>query len=343
MQTNSRSSRAIEISAPARIHIDLIDMSGQLSRINGSVGLAIDEPRCRLRISAAPGLEIVGVAAEDEAFVRREIDYAVRKLDLEDTNFRLEISSAAPRHVGLGSGTQWQLALLAILSRFFGRTSSLMEIARHSTRGRTSGIGVHAFQVGGFIVDGGRRVDSARPAFKPSSFADPGDLPPLIFRCDFPDDWGIVLFVPEDFAGLSGEEERSFMERNTPIPGEEVARVCHSLLMETMPSILEQDFDAFCASVSRLQSVGWKARHWARSDLAGLARVADSLTRSGIGGVGLSSTGPSLFGFYRKTTFPDREALRSRLMSDLGRIARGELLVTEGANHGATLIALADA
>lgn len=341
MQKNCRSSSAIEISAPARIHIDLIDMSGQLSRINGSVGFAVEEPRCHLRISSASRLEIVGAEPDDHAYIRREFEYAARKLELQDTNFRLEVLSLIPRHVGLGSGTQFQLALLAILSRFCGETSSLAEIAHYSTRGRTSGIGVHAFHSGGFIVDGGRRIESAEPTFKPSSFADPGNLPPLLFHHEFPSNWGVVLFIPETFTGLSGEEERSFMERNTPVPGEEVAQVCHSLLMETMPALLEEDLDVFCESISRLQNVGWKARHWARPDLSGLRQVAECLTRQGIGGVGLSSTGPTLFGFYCKTKFPNREELRSKLVDGMSSVARGDLLITDAANHGAKLTAFA--
>lgn len=341
MQTNCRSSNAIEISAPARIHIDLIDMSGKLSRINGSVGFAVEEPRCHLRISSAATLEIVGGDSSEHAYIRRELDYAATKLELQDTNFRLEVLRSSPRHVGLGSGTQWQLALLALLSRFYGRTASLAEIARYSTRGRTSGIGIHAFHSGGFIVDGGRRIQSGRPTFKPSSFAEPGDLPPLLFHRLFPSNWGVVLFIPETYSGLSGEEERSFMERNTPIPSEEVAQVCHSLLMETMPALVEEDLTAFCESVSRLQHVGWKARHWGRPDLSGLSQAAECLTRLGVGGVGLSSTGPSLFGFYCKTRFPNREELRSRLADGMNAVAKGDLLITDGANRGAELSAVA--
>lgn len=341
MQTNCRSSNAIEITAPARIHIDLVDMSGNLSRINGGVGFAVEEPRCHLRISPASSLEIVGGDPGDQAYIRRELRFAASKLELPDTNFRLEVLSSTPRHIGLGSGTQWQLALLALLGRFGGKVSSLAEIASYSTRGRTSGIGAHAFQSGGFIVDGGRKVESEQPAFKPSSFADPGQLPPLLFHRAFPDNWGVVLFVPQAFAGLSGEEERSFMERNTPIPADEVAQVCHSLLMETMPALVEGDLEVFCESITRLQDVGWKARHWARPDLHGLRQAADCLTRIGIGGVGLSSTGPTLFGFYCKKEFPDREELRRRLASGMDSAARGRLLITNGANRGAELSAVA--
>lgn len=339
MRTNCRSSSVIEISSPARIHIDLVDMSGRLGRINGSVGFAIESPRCHLRIAAASELEIVGIEPNEHPYVRRELEYAANTLGLPDTNFRLEVLSSIPRHAGLGSGTQWQLALLAILSRFSDKKMSLEETARYSTRGRTSGIGVHSFHSGGFIVDGGRRIGASQPAFKPSSFADPGDLPPLLFHRAFPSTWGVVVFVPEGFGGLSGEEERSFMERNTPIPSEEVAHVCHALLMETMPALLETDLEGFCNSVTRMQKVGWKARHWARSDLAGLEQVAECLTRLGIRGVGLSSTGPTLFGFYCKTKFPNPETLRSKLIDGLSSVALGDLHITDGANRGANLIA----
>ena len=341
MRKNCRSSSVLEISTPARIHIDLVDMSGRLSRINGSVGFAIEYPRCHLRIAAASELEIVGIEPDEHSYIRRELEYAASKLGLQDTNFRLEVLSSIPRHAGLGSGTQWQLALLALLGRFCDKEIPMKETARYSTRGRTSGIGVHSFHSGGFIVDGGRRIESSRPAFKPSSFADPGDLPPLLFHCAFPSSWGVVVFIPADFRGLSGEEERSFMECNTPIASEEVAQVCHALLMETMPAISEADLDSFCNSITRLQNVGWKAKHWARSDLAGLKQVAECLTRLGIRGVGLSSTGPTLFGFYCKTKFPNREEVRSKLVDGLRSVARGDLHLTDGANHGADLITLA--
>jgi beta-ribofuranosylaminobenzene 5'-phosphate synthase len=327
----------VEITAPARIHIDLIDMCGQLGRINGGVGFAVTEPACRLRISAASHLQILGVDEERRQYVERQIEYAAQQLRIPDSNFRVEVLHSTPRHVGLGSGTQWQLALLALLGGFFGNDRAIADAATLSTRGRTSGIGVHAFRGGGFIVDGGRCIDNLQPAFEPSSSAAPGRLPPLLFHSAFPGAWGVVLFVPQGYAGLSGDEERAFMRRNTPLPKAEVAAVCHSLLMEMMPALLEEDLDTFCQSVSRLQSTGWKARHWARPDLVGLGEIASCLERLGVKGVGLSSTGPTLFGFYCRTMFPDPEELRSRLQEGLHSKAPGDVLVTSGANHGAEM------
>jgi beta-ribofuranosylaminobenzene 5'-phosphate synthase len=336
MRKSSALSDVVEVSCPARLHIDLIDMSGALGRINGSVGLALRNPRCHFLASRARLHQVRGLPPEDAKSLVAHIDRTAAALGVR-AGVSIEVIEAIPRHSGLGSGTQTELALLAALNELYGCGLSVGELLTRSSRGRTSGIGTHAFLCGGFIVDGGRSSGGEEAVFAPSRFARPGALPPLIFAARFPPSWRVVVYLPEELTGLSGEAERTFMQLNTPVPREEVAAVCHTILMEMLPALKELELATFARSVDRIQKIGWKARHWRRPDLEGLAGIAARLREAGLQGVGLSSTGPALYGFCEVESTGAQELLRERLLRSLDGVSRGQLWVTSGADSGVEL------
>lgn len=326
----------VEVSCPARIHIDLIDMNGALGRINGSIGFAVENPRCRLLVSRARRHGVRGASSDVANALVARIERAAVALGVT-SGAHVELLETIPRHSGLGSGTQLELGVLAALNELYGCGRSVRELLMHSSRGRTSGIGTHAFLCGGFVLDGGRVAREAEPVFAPSRFASEAALAPLLFWSRFPASWTVVIYVPREFAGLSGEEERRFMQLNTPVPRDEVAAVCHTVLMEMLPALKEEELGPFARSVERIQSIGWKACHWRRPDLHGLSEVAARLGDTGIQGVGLSSTGPALFGFCKLASHSDEQALRERVLESLAGVSQGQLFVTAGANHGVEL------
>jgi beta-ribofuranosylaminobenzene 5'-phosphate synthase len=333
----------LQLDCPARIHIDLIEMSGSLSRINGSLGFAVAAPV--LTLTAMPGAidEVVWAAssrdpedADEICHYANELKFAKDKLELTG-GVTLSLAAIPPRHSGLGSGTQSRLGVLALLNAVFSCGLTDADLIACSGRGRTSGLGCHLFQVGGFAVDGGRHKPTGQTVFQPSRFAGPAPTPPLLFQRAMPSDWGVAIVLPLQFRGLSGLAESGFMQRATPVPPAECAAVCHHVLMETLPSLVEHDFDGFVGSIDRLQTVGWKSRHWARDDLRGLTAIAIAMREAGVRGVGLSSTGPALFGFYpRDPAFKLDGAIRERMAGVAGR-----LILTEVSNQGRQIRSLA--
>ncbi len=330
------------ISTPSRLHFTLIDMNGEVGRIDGSLGLAVQYPGVLLEFGPHWRTVVRGGSRVERELVLAEVAAAGEILDVEP-GIEILIRQMIPPHQGLGSGTQTRLAVLSALSHRHGLNHSPRELAAMSTRGGTSGIGINAFRCGGILLDGGHSVRMQKGSFAPSRFATRAGQPPLLMHSDFPKDWGIVLFIPSSQRGLSGQDELDFMLANTPIPLEEVQSASHIILMRLLPALRELDLETFGSCVSALQDVGWKRRHWTRPDIEPLksVRLAFDAT-SGIQGCGLSSTGATVFGFFDRIRISDDEltaGLRCKL-SD-GRAIPGRVVCTRANNSGMRLTSLA--
>jgi len=330
------------ISTPSRLHFTLIDMNGESGRIDGSLGLATQNPRVLLEFGPHGRTVVRGGSTAERELILAEIAAAGEILDVEP-GIEILIRQMIPPHQGLGSGTQTRLAVLSALSHRLGLNHSPREIGAMSARGGTSGIGINAFRCGGILLDGGHSVREQKGAFAPSHFATKAGQPPLLMRNDFPTTWGIALFIPSRQRGLSGQDELDFMLANTPIPLEEVQSACHIILMRLLPALLELDLETFGSSVSALQDVGWKRRHWARPDIEPLQSVRFAFdATAGIKGCGLSSTGTTVFGFFDRTTVSDDEMTAGlrRELSDK-RAIPGRIVCTRANNSGMHLTSVA--
>ncbi|MCY4095760.1 MAG: hypothetical protein OXG05_11640 [Gammaproteobacteria bacterium] len=289
------------ISTPSRLHFTLIDMNGEIGRIDGSLGLSLEHPGVTLEFGAHKRTMVRGGTPSERELIATEIVVASEILDVAP-GIEISIRQMIPPHQGLGSGTQIRLAVLSALNHRFELNHSPSEIGEMSTRGGTSGIGINAFRCGGLLLDGGHSVSEQKNAFAPSRFATEVGQPPLLMRSDFPTTWGITLFIPSTHHGLSGQDELDFMLANTPLPLTEVQSASHIILMRLLPALREGDLETFGSCVSALQDVGWKRRHWLRADnepLQSVRRAFESTAE--LQGCGLSSTGATIFGFYDAT------------------------------------------
>ena len=144
----------ISITAPARLHLGFMDLNGSLGRKFGSVGIAIDSIETSITVSKKPLVNNTHIADN----IKRAYEYA--KLILKayelDESVDIEIHKSIPEHAGLGSGTQLALAVGSAISNLFNLKLSLMDIGRILDRGNRSGIGIGAFEHGGFLIDGGK-------------------------------------------------------------------------------------------------------------------------------------------------------------------------------------------
>src|SRR5439155_806045 len=117
----------------------------------GSIGVALERPRYVVEVRHAPHGEVDG---EVEAELSRIIETLGDDARVPGS-IAVRVLERIPRHQGLGSGTQRDLALGCALSRLAGRTLTASEIAGRLGRGRRSGVGIATFERGGLVVDAG--------------------------------------------------------------------------------------------------------------------------------------------------------------------------------------------
>lgn len=198
-------------------------------------------------------------------------------------------------HVGLGFHTQIRLAIAAALAFAFAVPIEPLSLASVLSRGGTSGIGALGFWYGGLLFDGGKKRLSNDQLFVPSSSASPSEPTPLVFhRANLP--FFPVVAVGRNWDLISGEVERRLFAEFTPIPADEASECARVVYMDLQAAVATSDFEAFCASIQCLSTVGFKKCEIAyRGHLA--TALMERMTRAGLQGVGMSSWGPACFGF----------------------------------------------
>ena len=223
------------ITTPSRLHFGLFrlpsEQDGNLAvpaRHYGGVGLMIDKPGVEVSIAPAKTWSAHGPLADRAlAYAQAFMSYNAEK---ESLAFAVTIERCAPEHVGLGTGTQLGLAIAKALAVALGHTEwDAALLARRVGRGQRSAIGVHGFQLGGFIVDGGKSAATT--------------LAPLIARHEFPGAWGILLIVPKQLEGVHGIQEHEALAQlaKSTAPAGQTDALCRLVLLGMLPALVEQD------------------------------------------------------------------------------------------------------
>ncbi|WP_414468505.1 beta-ribofuranosylaminobenzene 5'-phosphate synthase [Methanobacterium sp. ACI-7] len=324
------------IRTPSRLHITLIDLNGSIGRMDGGVGLTVQKPELILHAKfKARGIEITFENENDQELIkeyREKIENSANKM-LKflkiNSGIKFHVKSMYPAHSGLGSGTQISLAVGKLILKLHGHDLSAPEIAKLVGRGGTSGIGVMAFDHGGFIMDGGHSLDE-KPDFLPSS-ASRASPAPLIARYDFPEDWKIIMAIPNIPAGASGPKEVNIFQKYCPVSLSEVQKLSHILLMKMMPSIVEQDIESFGYAVNEIQDTGFKKIELELQDpLAN--KIIERMKSAGAAGVGMSSFGPTIYAVTDNNAQEIASAAHE-VMKEVG----GQVIITKAQNRGAII------
>ena len=154
--------------------------------------------------------------------------------------------SAAPEHVGLGTGTQLGMAVARALALAAGREDlGVAQLARLVGRGLRSGLGAHGFGRGGFLVEAGQSV--------------PGTLAPLVAWSAVPDNWRVVLVLPGRRGSWHGARERDAFNQLASGPAAATDRLCRLVLLGMLPALAEADLDAFGAAVHEYNALAGEA------------------------------------------------------------------------------------
>jgi beta-ribofuranosylaminobenzene 5'-phosphate synthase len=284
--------KKIRIETGSRLHFGLLDLCGDLGRVDGGVGVALRRPRLvmeatlstSVRANRRPELAAHAIDTINEHYgTRGGLDISV----LEDY----------PSHVGLGSSTQFLLAVGTAYCSLKGIKRSARELATVLGRAGTSGIGLGVFESGGLIVDGGHSYGPGRDkqAFLPSR-ASPAPPAPVIVRVPIPKDWLFDVIVLETPDTVSGRAEIDFFSRHCPVDPAETGTLARVILSLILPGAVSHDIETFVRGINLIGTLGFK-RHEIDNQFNNVKSTINNLsniTQKSFG-VGMSSFGPTVF------------------------------------------------
>ncbi len=321
----------VRITTPSRLHFGLIDFNGSLGRIDGGTGVAISSPRNVISIKNANKFRVIST---DPASVEKIARGICDKLGRPLPDIEVTVEEEVPAHAGFGSKTQMSLALAYVICREHDLPYNGVEgLARLVGRGGTSGIGVRAFDKGGFILDCGHSFGEGKEKSSclPSS-ASRAKPAPQVLRCDIPEDWRFILAMPLNDEGSHGQSEVDIFQSSFPMDEAEIGRVSRIVLMQMVPGILEKDIETFGSAINTLQQVGFKSIEVKlKSPL--VPGMLAAMNDAGSCGSGMSSFGPTVYGLTNnnKKAYEIRKAVSDHLV-DKG--IEHKCWIAEPNNHG---------
>ncbi len=272
------------IETPSRLHMGLIDLSRKFDRQYGALGVMI-KGGFKIEIEQIEqGLEIDGTERE-----KREVSKVYESMKSEygiDSGFRVKVERRVPRHVGLGSTTQLYLGTAKGMAELSSIDADSVELASVVGRSRFSAIGTYGFDLGGFILEGGK--------------VEKDDVPPLCSRIEIPGDWRFLIVNPKEEEGYDETEEKPIM-KEIKVKEEYPQRISHHIIMGVLPSIKDGDIEEFAEHISAIQRLVGRSFseyqggvfHPAVSDVI---EFLEEITL----GAGQSSWGPTAYGIVRQ-------------------------------------------
>lgn len=294
------SRRRISVKTPCRLHFALVDLNGENGRADGGAGVALEKPNVRINVERIMGKKHEIISTDEQRAKQIE-----NVLNFFEGSFRVEVEEEILSHVGLGSTTQLLLAVAKACEELKGGKRSVRELAELVGRGGTSGIGVKAFESGGFIVDAGHSFGKGmeKESFLPSS-ASRAPPPEIVFHSLLPRDWLFACALPEEGKRIYGAREKNIFQERCPIAKSEVEKIREVVYGKMISSVEEKDSASFGESLNLLQESGFKKIEWEYQ--SEVTRKTHAALKKECLGAGLSSFGPLVFGFTDKNKVAER-------------------------------------
>ncbi|TKX80659.1 beta-ribofuranosylaminobenzene 5'-phosphate synthase family protein [Halorubrum sp. SD626R] len=326
-------------SAGARLHFGFCNLSLSHERLYGALGLGLAEPRVVVEAEPADRVSVETIddtdSAADPAVGDDVREYARTAVDLLGVDgARVTVRESLPRHAGLGSGTQLAAATLAAIGVAHGRDPKVRERAPALGRGGRSGVGVAAFEAGGFVLDVGHptaRFTTDRPADGEWT------VPPVAARHAVPDDWRFLLVRPDADPGRSGDAEddamRTAVERADPGLADRIGGIVTRRVLPAVATGNAERFGAAVAEIGRLNGA------WYADEQGGVYRppvgdvVASLSAAASVFGAGQSSWGPTVYGVTDAANADAAAAAGERALDEAG--VSGSVAVVRAAEGGA--------
>jgi beta-ribofuranosylaminobenzene 5'-phosphate synthase len=325
----------VRIATPSRLHFGLFRLATAQDNLDldsghaltarhfGGVGLMIDKPGVALSVTPATTWSATGPLAGRalacaQAFLRH-------CPELPPQAFAITVEHCAPEHVGLGTGTQLALAVAKALATTQGRPDwDASFLASRVDRGQRSGIGVHGFQHGGFLVDGGKGPKTT--------------LAPLVARHDFPAEWAVILILARDSQGVHGtREQEAFARLAKTETAQDTDALCRLVVLALLPSLVEHDLRAFGDALyefNRRAGEMWRPWQGGIYSSRKAAEIVDFLRTSGVRAAGQSSWGPAVF-----ATVPGEQATQiTESLRKRFALSEGEVPICRAVNRGVYVV-----
>jgi len=235
----------------------------------------------------------------------------------------IRVEHAPAEHVGLGTGTQLGMTTAQALATASNLSMDATDLARRIGRGARSGLGVHGFAQGGFLIDGGKREGQG--------------VAPLVARSVFPEEWRIVLIIPPWGQGLHGDGENAAFHSlvSRQFSATLTDTLCRLALLGMLPALIEHDWHVFGEVIYEFNARVGEAFKPVQKGIYADPRIAELISfirRQGIPGAGQSSWGPTVFALADDDS---RAAdLASRIRNQFGLSAQA-ILSTRACNQGA--------
>jgi beta-ribofuranosylaminobenzene 5'-phosphate synthase len=310
----------VKVKTPARLHLGLIDMNGDLGRMFGGLGVGIDHPNVIVEAQNAEHFSVTGQEFELATTLAKRF-FSVYPVQ---PKVNINVLGAIPTHIGLGSGTQFSLAIALALAKLFNVKASVPQLAVAMGRARRTAVGTSIFERGGFVVDGGKNNQSDR-------------FPPLIYRQPFPSQWRFVVVVPNQSEGLSNSEENHAFEKLTIMPSHDVGQICRLIMLKLLPALAEIDIENFGEALTKIQIL--TGNHFAQAQGGTYSSPAavecvEFIKKAGSYGVGQSSWGPALYGVVKQD---EAKQVLLKVKACLSKGVGGHAFIVKANNNGATI------
>ena len=332
MPTDRRADRQdrVQLRASARLHLGFLDPSASLGRRFGGFGVVIDGFETEVEVGAAVADRVTADTPEGAAQMERVGAYlrTLRERSGRTEALHLRLLKVLPSHGGFGSGTQLALTVARAFAQWHRLDVNTPTLAHWLGRGLRSGIGIHGFDLGGLLVDGGPSADG-RPA-------------PLLSRVALPESWRIVVVQDGREQGLAGSAEQGAMAALGTMSAACSAEICHEVLMRVLPGAADGEFSLFARGVSRVQQLLGDyfapAQHGRPYTSAAVGRLM-AWVRAGStfeAAIGQSSWGPTGFAIVESQAQAEALELAARAA---GLIEAGlSLHIVAPRNRGADII-----
>jgi beta-ribofuranosylaminobenzene 5'-phosphate synthase len=337
MVLKSNLNRGLVITTPSRLHFGLIDLNGEYGRIDGGSGVSLSDPCWELEFKPSDSFSFeTNDQTQPEIVKKLDIQRIFNSFDHLSRKCSVNVKAAIPSHVGLGSHTQLNMALVRGITAMNGIELADGDLIRKSGRGGTSGIGIQSFLRGGFICDLGHSFgpESEKQSFLPSSASEVPGPPPVLLHEEIPVNWYFIVALPNVSQGSSGLEEVNIFKEYCPISSSEVEMVSRILLMKILPGILQKDIHGFGKGLFLLQKTGFKRIEIELQDPIIKALLSEA-KEVGATGAGMSSFGPAT---YALTDNRDHaEEIKKKLSAIIEKGPGGDIFITRTNNTGANL------
>jgi beta-RFAP synthase len=248
-----------------------------------------------------------------------------------DQVFEVNVESCPREHSGLGTGTQLGLAVARGVAAASGYPDlTAPELALHVGRGLRSSLGIHGFDLGGFLVEGGKTTTER--------------IAPLLCRLPFPTAWRILLLQPTHLQGVHGQGEHEAFARlsKTPPDLRHTEALCRLVLLGMLPALVEKNLETFAEALYDFNRRVGELFCTSQGGIYSHPHI-DSLVsvfrQEGVRGVAQSSWGPAVFALFPSGL----SALEFRnFLARAHNIRTEEMTITKAAIGGAVTSSLDD-